>query len=110
MDHFNTAGCYQPRPFTQYKRAFYRENGLQNGAVNCLLPHGGALYAGTAAGLYRFEGGAFQRLAFLKETVRQGADLDRQWHLSDDAMQRGKISYAAYEKICRGNALDLLEK
>ena len=28
----------------------------------------------------------------------------------DDAMQRGKISYAAYEKISRGNALELLEK
>ncbi len=28
----------------------------------------------------------------------------------DDAMLRGKISYAAYEKISRGNALDLLER
>ena len=28
----------------------------------------------------------------------------------DDAVQRGKISYAAYEKISRGNALDLLER
>lgn len=28
----------------------------------------------------------------------------------DDAMLRGKISYTAYEKISRGNALDLLEK
>lgn len=28
----------------------------------------------------------------------------------DDAMQRGKISYSAYEKVSRGNALDLLEK
>ena len=28
----------------------------------------------------------------------------------DDAMQRGKISYAAYEKISRGNALELLER
>lgn len=37
----------------------------------------------------RFDGGAFQRLEFLKETVRQGAELDRQWHLSDAAMQRG---------------------
>ena len=27
----------------------------------------------------------------------------------DDAMLRGKISYGAYEKISRGNALDLLE-
>ena len=26
----------------------------------------------------------------------------------DDAMEKGKISYAAYEKICRGNALKLL--
>ena len=37
----------------------------------------------------RFDGGAFQRLEFLKETVRQGAELDRQWRLSDAAMQRG---------------------
>ncbi len=28
----------------------------------------------------------------------------------DDAVTRGKISYTAYEKISRGNALDLLEK
>ena len=28
----------------------------------------------------------------------------------DDAMLGGKISYTAYEKICRGNALDLLER
>ena len=28
----------------------------------------------------------------------------------DDAMLNGKISYAAYEKISRGNALDLLER
>ena len=28
----------------------------------------------------------------------------------DDAMLKGKISYTAYEKISRGNALDLLEK
>jgi hypothetical protein len=28
----------------------------------------------------------------------------------DDAMCRGKISYSAYERISRGNALDLLEK
>ena len=28
----------------------------------------------------------------------------------DDAMLSGKISYAAYEKISRGNALNLLEK
>jgi len=28
----------------------------------------------------------------------------------DDAMTRGKISYAAYEKISRGNALELLER
>ncbi|MGI6335855.1 MAG: amidohydrolase family protein [Eubacteriales bacterium] len=28
----------------------------------------------------------------------------------DDAMRTGKISYAAYEKISRGNALNLLEK
>lgn len=34
--------------------------------------------------------------------IRQGVFLD-------DAMQQGKISYGAYEKICRGNALDLLE-
>ena len=27
----------------------------------------------------------------------------------DDAVTRGKISWGAYEKICRGNALDLLE-
>ena len=27
----------------------------------------------------------------------------------DDAMETGKISYAVYEKICRGNALQLLE-
>ena len=26
----------------------------------------------------------------------------------DDAMETGKISYAVYEKICRGNALKLL--
>ena len=35
--------------------------------------------------------------------VQQGAFLD-------DAMQKGKISYSAYEKVCRGNALELLEK
>lgn len=35
--------------------------------------------------------------------VQQGAFLD-------EAMLAGKISYAAYEKICRGNALKLLEK
>lgn len=28
----------------------------------------------------------------------------------DEAMLNGKISYGAYEKICRGNALDLLER
>ena len=28
----------------------------------------------------------------------------------DEAMLNGKISYAAYEKISRGNALDLLER
>ena len=28
----------------------------------------------------------------------------------DESMQKGKISYTAYEKISRGNALDLLEK
>ena len=31
-------------------------------------------------------------------------------HFLDDAMEKGKISYAAYEKICRGNALRLLGK
>lgn len=30
--------------------------------------------------------------------------------LLDDFMMTGQISYTAYEKICRGNALDLLEK
>ena len=30
--------------------------------------------------------------------------------LLDEFMQNGKISYRAYEKISRGNALDLLEK
>ena len=28
----------------------------------------------------------------------------------DEAMMKGKISYRAYERVCRGNALDLLEK
>ena len=50
----------------------------------------------------RFEGGAFQRLAFLKETVRQGADLDRQWHLSDDAMQRGWACLARFAPLLEG--------
>ena len=28
----------------------------------------------------------------------------------DEGMQNGRLSYAAYEKISRGNALELLER
>ena len=34
----------------------------------------------------------------------------QQGQFLDEAMRNGKISYIAYEKICRGNALQLLEK
>ena len=37
------------------------------------------------------------------------SDMMRLSGFLDDAMLQGKISYAAYEKISRGNALDLLE-
>ena len=59
MDHSFAAGCYQPRPFVQYKRAFYRENGLKSSVIRCLQFFRGALYAGTEAGLYRFDGDSF---------------------------------------------------
>ena len=49
-----STGCYLQKPFIQYKRKFYRENGLKNCAIACLAYHKGALYAGTQAGLYRF--------------------------------------------------------
>ena len=50
----------------------------------------------------RFDGGAFQRLEFLKETVRQGAELDRQWRLSDAAMQRGWECLARFAPLLAG--------
>ena len=50
----------------------------------------------------RFDGGAFQRLHFLKETVRQGAELDRQWHLSEAAMQRGWECLARFAPLLEG--------
>ncbi len=40
--------------------------------------------------------GQFQRLEFLKDTVRQGAELDREWRLSEAAMQRGWACLARF--------------
>ena len=60
MKQARKAGCYQPEPFIQYRRAFFRIDDAKNTGVLSLLYCGGAVYAGTKAGLYRFEDDGFQ--------------------------------------------------
>lgn len=62
MKGSSTNGCYQQKPFVQFKRTFYRENGLKNSAITCLRLHGGELYAGTRAGLFRFADETFTEI------------------------------------------------
>ena len=50
----------------------------------------------------RYADGDFQRLEFMKEAVRQGAELDRNWHLSDAAMQRGWECLARFAPLLAG--------
>lgn len=57
-----STGCYVQKPFVQFKRKFYCENGLKNCVISCLAYHKGALIAGTQAGLYRFADETFTEI------------------------------------------------
>ena len=59
MENVRTNNCYLQRPFSQYRRTFFRTNGLKSAVITCLLLYRGSLYAGTDAGLYRFDGSGF---------------------------------------------------
>ena len=52
QNNHNIAGCYQPKPFIQYKKTFYRDFLPEGAGIGCLLFRDGVLYVGTGAGLF----------------------------------------------------------
>ena len=75
--------------------------------------HNGTLLAAVDLGsnsfrleIGRFEHGHIQRVEYRKETVRQGADLDADQQLSDQAMQRGWDCLARFAERLAGFTSD----
>lgn len=75
----------------------------KTGALGPLSMHHGTLLAAVDLGsnsfrleIGRFAHGHIQRVAYLKETVRQGSGLDKKRNLSGEAMQRGWACLARF--------------
>ena len=50
----------------------------------------------------RFENGQIQRVDYLKETVRQGGDLDAERNLKPEAIERGLKCLARFGEVIKG--------